>query len=326
MRVTIGTFNLNNLFSRYNFKGEISAIRNDDTEVDTELHYKFGPEDRYRIRSYNGRLVKAKHEKDTEEVANRIKSMDVDVLAVQEVEDIDTLRHFNREFLQKMYPYVCLLEGNDPRLIDVALLSKYPVGGLTSWQNAVHSEDQDNPVFGRDLMEVQVLSESRKKTLFTLYNNHLKSHFVDFRDDPEEGRKANNRRRKRQSEMVAEIIKDRMRPDSRYIMLGDMNDPPDSPYLASFFEDDELGLNNALTNPEETRPAKSEQPPSVDPATSAWTHRFKKSGEPAEHELYDQIWLSTALADKQTGAWIDRRSKHGGDGSDHDPVWVELDL
>ena len=24
--------------------------------------------------------------------------------------------------------------------------------------------------------------------------------------------------------------------------------------------------------------------------------------------------------------WINRRTKHGGDGSDHDPAWVELEL
>jgi exonuclease III len=40
----------------------------------------------------------------------------------------------------------------------------------------------------------------------------------------------------------------------------------------------------------------------------------------------DQVWLSAALAPKQTGAFIDRRTKVGGDGSDHDPSWVTLDL
>jgi hypothetical protein len=40
----------------------------------------------------------------------------------------------------------------------------------------------------------------------------------------------------------------------------------------------------------------------------------------------DQVWLSPALAPKQTGAVIERRSKMSGDGSDHDPAWVVLDL
>ena len=40
----------------------------------------------------------------------------------------------------------------------------------------------------------------------------------------------------------------------------------------------------------------------------------------------DQVWLSPALARKQTGAFIERRSKVSGDGSDHDPSWVTLEL
>ncbi len=80
-----------------------------------------------------------------------------------------------------------------------------------------------------------------------------------------------------------------------------------------------------MANPQETRPAKQEADGN-NPATKAWTHRFKPAGKPAQHELFDQIWLSPALAPALQEAWIDRRTKHGGDGSDHDPAWVVLDL
>jgi exonuclease III len=80
---------------------------------------------------------------------------------------------------------------------------------------------------------------------------------------------------------------------------------------------------NGLAAPQETRPAKPDDPM---PTSTAWTHRFKPANQPAQYELYDQLWLSPALAAKQTAAWIDRRTKHGGDGSDHDPAWVDLDL
>jgi exonuclease III len=39
----------------------------------------------------------------------------------------------------------------------------------------------------------------------------------------------------------------------------------------------------------------------------------------------DQVWLSEPLAAKQTAAFIERRT-NGGDGSDHDPSWVVLEL
>jgi exonuclease III len=40
----------------------------------------------------------------------------------------------------------------------------------------------------------------------------------------------------------------------------------------------------------------------------------------------DQVWLSPALAPKLQDAFIGRRSKLGGDGSDHDPSWIVLDI
>lgn len=323
MDITVGTFNLNNLFSRFNFKGEIDAIRRLDTTLDGELKYEFGVGDTWKIRTYRGGLVKAKKAEDTDLIAERIKKMKVDVLAVQEVEDIDILRQFNREHLDWMYRYVVLIEGNDPRLIDVGVLSKLPIGGITSWQHAVHPDDPTRAVFGRDLLEVDILSPSRSRKLFTLFNSHLKSHYVDFKEDPVAGERSNNERRTRQAEITAEIVKARTRPDSHFIVLGDMNDPPNSPCLQPLVGNSKLRLTNALSNPVETRSPKHDKPP---PPSTAWTHRYKKPRNPANYELYDQIWISPALSSKQKEAWIDRRKKHSGDGSDHDPAWIRLTL
>jgi len=57
MKVSIGTFNLNNLFSRYNFKGEIEAIKDEKTAVEAEFVYPFSSTDRVKIRKYRGKLV-----------------------------------------------------------------------------------------------------------------------------------------------------------------------------------------------------------------------------------------------------------------------------
>jgi len=167
------------------------------------------------------------------------------------------------------------------------------------------------------------LSRSRKRRLFTLFNNHLKSHFVPYDVDQEEGARLANERRQRQATVTAQIIKKQMRPNSRYIVVGDMDDPVDSEWLAPLIKSDDLKLKNALTAPQETRPAKADDP---GPSSTAWTHRYKPSGKPAEYQLYDQIWLSPALAGKQVEAWIERRTTLGGDGSDHDPSWVVLKL
>jgi hypothetical protein len=69
-----------------------------------------------------------------------------------------------------------------------------------------------------------------------------------------------------------------------------------------------------------------DEKPGEEPTTTAWTHRFKPTGQPPEHHLFDQIWLSPALAPAFNGGFIGRRHNLTGDGSDHDPAWVELDI
>lgn len=323
MKVTIGTFNLNNLFSRYNFKGEIKAIKSADTGIDATYHYYFKPNDRFIIRKYKGKLIKAKKAAGTKKIATRILDLNLDILAVQEVEDIDTLTAFNRDHLGELYPFLALVEGNDPRLIDVGVMSKLPIGAVTSFRHAVHEDEPDKPIFGRDLLEVQILSKSRKKKLFTLFNNHLKSNFVDYKSDPVKGAAQNRLRRTRQAEMVADIVADRTRPNSRYVIVGDMNDTPDAAALKPLAESKALSLKNGLADPKETSPTKPNKYP---PPGPAWTHRFSPKKGEMHYSLYDQIWLSPSLAKRQTAAWIARRKNLSGDGSDHDPAWVELSL
>lgn len=325
MNVTVGTFNLNNLFSRWNFTGAIQALHDGGNSANVTVRYTFDDESTFRVRSFRGRLIREKQRVEAERVAARIRTMDVDVLAVQEVENVGVLRQFNRDHLGGMYQHQLLIEGNDPRFIDVGLLSKLPLGGATSHQTAVHDSDPGQRIFGRDLLEVEVLSSGRTIRLFTLFVNHLKSHFVPRDQDPLTGAQAANTRRERQAEVVAEIVEASMRPDSRYIVLGDMNDPPDSVHLQPFTAAPGLGLVNALVAPRETREAKAEATGN-EPASAAWTYRHKESGEPPQHLLYDQIWLSPSLAVRQRDAVIDRRQRHGGDGSDHDPAWVSLEL
>jgi hypothetical protein len=55
-----------------------------------------------------------------------------------------------------------LIDGNDPRLIDVGLLSKRPFGGVTSWQFAGDPAEPTLPVFSRDLLQVEILSLLRQ--------------------------------------------------------------------------------------------------------------------------------------------------------------------
>ncbi len=244
MLVKVGTFNLNNLFSRYNFQGEIQAIAAGDNTV--EAQYEFTDPTSYRLRTFMGRLVRGKDPQDTVRIATRIASMDLDVRAVQEVEDVGTLKRFVIDNLGSLYQHVVLVEGNDPRLIDVAVLSNLPLGAVTSWQRTVHPSDPSEPVFGRDLLQVEILNSSRTRRLFTLFNTHMKSHFLS----PGEIAADANGRRQRQAEVVAKIVEAQTRPNSSFIVTGDMNDPPTSQFLAPLVLSPGLRLVDALAKPD----------------------------------------------------------------------------
>lgn len=324
MKLTIGTFNLNNLFSRFNFnfRAEIPDLK--EGSVEFKKVQKLVNSLDTRSVEYEGVALKRKDPAARAAIIRRIEEMNLDILAVQEVEDIETLRYFVRHELKNVsYPHLSLIEGNDPRLIDLAVVSKYPIGAVTTWQHVTHPDNPSERVFSRDLLQVEILDHDRLRQLCTIFNNHLKSHFVRFTDNQTQGARQANLRRRQQAEMAAKIIADEMSAHSRYVVLGDMNDPVDSDALRPLIKNSELNLVNGLRKPTETRSTPETSSP---PTMPAWTHRFKESGKPARYDLFDQIWLSPALAEKQTGAFIDRRTRLSGDGSDHDPAWVELNL
>jgi len=324
MIVRVGTFNLNNLFSRFNFQGVVSNIPEEETGG---IALTFS-QNQCTVRTFMGRLVRAKNESETIEIASRIKDvMKADVLAVQEVEHIEILKEFNRVYLGGLYPHIALVEGNDQRFIDVGIMSKLAIGPIVSHQTAVHPDDPTRRVFSRDLLQVEILAKNGDK-LFTIYNTHLKSHFISSTEDQIQGAINANNRRKRQAETISRILSRMERPNSRFVLTGDMNDPPDSEFLTPMLTADNQPLINALQQPQEIRPAKTESTgQGSGPQTKAWTHRFNPPGpELPRYELFDQIWVSQGLAGKFFNPMIDRRTKHGGDGSDHDPAWIDLDV
>lgn len=345
MDLTVGTFNLNNLFDRFNFATDLGSLPIRDRRVRTTYQWSYtgrgtAPGDPppqldeeasstpiVRIqKDANGTLLTAKPLAAQQSIAGRISAIGLDVLAVQEVENIDALRRFNRDLLDDPYPFEVLLEGNDPRFIDVAVLSRYPVANATSHRFEMHPEDP-NPIFGRDLLQLDVLNLDRRRRFLTLFVNHLKSKFIRWNDpDPDRARRNNVLKRQRQAATVARIVDARTRAGSRFVVLGDMNDSPDSAPLEPMIT--RLELVDGLADVTENNPPPPSRNPEDVPSHGRWTHRFPRSKAPDSFELLDQIWLSPRLADNLESATIDRRvawnATSRGVGSDHDPVWVSL--
>jgi endonuclease/exonuclease/phosphatase family metal-dependent hydrolase len=110
-----------------------------------------------------------------EALAQTIRRFDADVLALSEVENRGILEQFNSVLLPDLdYREVVHFEGNDRRGIDVALLSRLPVGPVTSYRH-LEFPDANGQVmkFRRDLLRVRIEPEDGQA--FDVFVVHFKS-------------------------------------------------------------------------------------------------------------------------------------------------------
>lgn len=313
----MGTFNCENLFARYKFRSNIDP---DDALIDgwTINQEKFDIYDE-ASKSLTGLAIR---------------DAKADVFALQEVENLDTLRKFRTDYLggRKKYPNLLVIDGNDPRRIDVGVMSKFPIKGIET-----HVNEYDVPnrrwVFSRDCLECQIDAPENKK--LTLFVNHLKSMFD--RGDVCNGRKNTHEKRKAQAERVMEIVKNRVDVDNDdFVILGDLND---------YLETDGQG-SSAISELVEW--SKVENVIKHLPVDEQWTQYFKGSSSCGIDEAYNQldyILISKSLTQKNPNPGVEiirkglplRAEKYTGErfgtvgwnkpkSSDHCPMVVELKL
>jgi endonuclease/exonuclease/phosphatase family metal-dependent hydrolase len=349
----IGSWNCNNLFSRWDFRTELATVapRSAGATGMAVLHgeapaiarsastmtnpvptpqvvtVEVGGVDLTGVlRTFQGKLVRGKPERDRLWMGRRIAALNADVLAVQEVEDQEALDAFDRDVLAPLgasYPFRAVVEGNDPRRIDVGICSRIPLGRVSSWRFRPDPAHPAVPVFSRDLLQVEILVPGKPIHLFV---NHLKSNYIpdEFRLTATQklaARDLISARRLAQATAVASVLR-QQRLTRRIVVLGDMNDAVDSPCLAPLTG---IGLVEQIARatvlPGPNRAGSLVPDKFADLSPTAWTHRFKTTGS-TEFSLYDQIWTSPDLTVSESV--IMRRTQIGGDASDHDPVGIDL--
>jgi endonuclease/exonuclease/phosphatase family metal-dependent hydrolase len=340
MPVRIATFNANNLFSRWSFSGELppgsidpilagtggSSASGDAPEV-VDVNVGGGVTLTGVLRTFRGRLVQGKDPKARAWIARRIAAVDADVLCLQEVEDQHALEVFCRDDLRPLgidYPYRVVVEGNDPRRIDVAVCSRLPITRVSSWR--FWPSPEGGRVFGRDLVQAEIAAPDRKP--LHVFVNHLKSNFVtdEFRLTEEEiaaERESIARRRRDQAVAVTAILK-RQRLGRRVVVTGDMNDEPDADTLSPLAEAglvEQINTGKTVAGPNRKGVLVEDKFAAL--ASNLWTHRHRAKGT-THFGLYDHIWTSGDL--RVADARVMRRTQIGGDGSDHDPAYVDLEL
>lgn len=266
--VTLGTFNLLNLFDDY-----------DDPYHDDEG-------------------TPAKPEKQRKAAAGAIRKLNADVLALQEIENRGILEEFVRTLLPDMgYEHVVCFESNDLRGIDCAVLSRLPVGPVSSYRHLRFSDGSGAMTrFRRDLIEVRV--EPIGYEAFTVFVVHLKS---------KAGGGKSTALRKAETRQIRVILDRKLREDpaARFVLCGDMNDTWESDPLKILRGE---GLR-ALTGFVDQLP------------TGTVTYKGRNS------DVIDYVLCSPEMALRyEAKSYRVDAGSLAEDGSDHNPVVIRFSL
>lgn len=168
-------------------------------------------------------------------LAEVMSSSGADVIALQEVENIHVLTDFrDQNGLAKAYPHLLLLEGNDNRGIDVALMSKHPIRNPVSHKDTTFKVEGEKKKghFLRDVLQADI--EMPGKIPVRFFVTHFASKLGGGRAD---------RLRKAEAKAAREIIQKETAnfPGQRYVLMGDFNDTPESPAVKTFTTPDQKG-------------------------------------------------------------------------------------
>lgn len=241
-----------------------------------------------------------------------------DVLAVVEAEDRTALGRFSRDLLAPLagwgFEHVMLVDGNDERGIDVGLMTRagHRIGRLTSHVDDVSPDGLR--IFSRDCPEYEVSLPGGGRLVVLV--NHLKSKGYG-------GQAASARSRRRQATRVRELYDARLSAgEELVVVLGDLNDTPDSEPLAPLLGDG--------------GPRDVSAHPAFDDGGWPGTYTTGRAGN-----KIDYVLCSPAVFEAVTAGGIHRRGVWTASGrwamyptltravdaaSDHHAVWADLAL
>jgi hypothetical protein len=248
-----------------------------------------------------------------------------DILAFVEVESRPTLLEFHDRLIRPVadapFDSLMLIDGNDPRGIDVGLALR---AGWRIWGMQSHVDDRGpdgSLVFSRDCPEYVVTGPG--DALLAVLPNHFKSKFG--------GDDARSRARRRAQAEAAAGIYLRLRAEGmeNVVLLGDLNDTPDSEALAPLFATD---LREVATHPAFTE---------FQFRARTRDRGIGTFGTGADRDKIDHILLSPALWDRMQAGGLERRGVWTASGrwdmfptltaevhgaSDHHLIWADLAL
>jgi len=284
----VATFNVENLLARFTFSAADQQGLATLLDVDSEV------ERADLVRSYWNVL----NDENRVFTALSLRAAAADMLCLQEVDNKQALESFHDRYIRRVaraeYPYRLLIEGNDPRGIDVAVLSRFPIVSAATHQ---HVEADVNyaggvrreRVFKRDCLEVNISKEGRTLPIFVCHFKSMSG-----------GRAETRPNREAEAKAVRAIVEERFGDPAAHdwLIAGDLNDytetdgaPDDGHGLGALLGDGfSVDLVKRIADPEDR-----------------WTHFYSEEG--SYHQL-DYLLASPSLAQKNPGA-IPRALRQG---------------
>lgn len=256
-----------------------------------------------------------------------IRDVNADILAVVEAENRVVLKMFSDQVLKEIggtpYEQVMVIDGNDMRGIDVGLMTRNGFG-IDLMRSHIHDVKPDGrAVFSRDCPEYKVVTPGG--TTIWIIPNHFKSKFGG--NSP-----SSKAKRLAQSTRTAEIYNDlRSMGQDNVIVLGDLNDTPDSVELAPLL---------AATDLMDVGSHPSFDVPAFDLAKHPGKGTF---GLGRDNQKIDYLLLSPALFAQiaacglfRKGAWPGKKPKRWEVyaelqrevhvASDHHVIWADINV
>jgi uncharacterized protein len=235
-------------------------------------------------------LSTADYQKKLADVSGVLAELDADVVVLAEIENEAVLKDLIAQpALGGAYATTVLVPGNDPRGIDIGVISRFPIANVVS-----HKEQKigfNNEGFSRDCLEVHIDFNSRDIVLLGI-------HFRSQSDDKPEKRLAEAVTTRQIADSLALAS-----PRAGIVVLGDFNDTPGSAPIDAI-EKGEPPYTDAV---------------SLLPAADAWTVSF--SGK----EIFDDQWVNPIMAGFRDASSV--TVIHGRtDVSDHAPVAVTYQI
>lgn len=228
------------------------------------------------------------------QLADAIRKLDPDVIALEEVETQACLDALLVR-LGDVIPYGVLGEINTAASVDVAILSKTPLENVTGHrdQHPLTLPDGRITTFSRELLEVSVRAADGTKIV--MFAAHFKS---KSSDDPA--------RRLAEAQVSSQIVNAVAvaEPTALVVLGGDLNDTPDSPPLAA------LTVDGGLVRVADDLSTSDQA-----------TYRYAGHGQAIDHLLIPPSSAAWRIP-RSSRVW--REAGAGWGGSDHSALTSEF--